>query len=363
MNIFSKLICEALMTGEKTDVKVSDVNNAIDNLRPVIIRYWTKGKPVATGRRYIYPVAYGLTKAGNPVIRAFEPYGDTTTKVPAWKFFRLDRIKRWRCLNDKTFQGKPLEGLNRGGDMTMSVVYNIVNLDKIPDKESHAGPVTKKEIEKPSVQTPEIPKPVPTDNINPAPEDKFSGIKQQLSQKRMLSPELMAQMEREEARKKLAKAKRLGIKLDNEDELKSILNRQPKAQQNLASEPVQKVDIDKQKLDKEVEDETSDSKMLSARDVVNDLLRGIKQQTSGEKTMVSPEVLQSIERENARKQLAKARRTGQKLDNEKELLDIIKGRATNNSTKSAPVTKSEVNANSEITPDDIESLKKAWGLA
>ena len=78
---------------------------------------------------------------------------------------------------------------------------------------------------------------------------------------------------------------------------------------------------------------------------------------------VSPEVLQSIERENARKQLAKARRTGQKLDNEKELLDIIKGRATNNSTKSAPVTKSEVNANSEITPDDIEALKKAWGLA
>ena len=72
---------------------VSNVNDAIDNLRQVEIRYNSGGEPVATGRRIIYPVAYGVTKSGNPVVRAFEPYGDTKTKTPAWKFFRLDRIK------------------------------------------------------------------------------------------------------------------------------------------------------------------------------------------------------------------------------------------------------------------------------
>ena len=41
-----------------------------------------------SGVRIIQPVAYGLSKAGNPVIRAFQPFGDTTTKVPHWKLFR-----------------------------------------------------------------------------------------------------------------------------------------------------------------------------------------------------------------------------------------------------------------------------------
>ena len=85
MDYIKKLIKEALLM--EGVANVSDVNDAINNLTQVEIRYLSKGENVATGRRIIYPVAYGLTKAGNPVVRAFEPYGDTTSKVPAWKFF------------------------------------------------------------------------------------------------------------------------------------------------------------------------------------------------------------------------------------------------------------------------------------
>ena len=46
--------------------------------------------------RIIEVYAYGLTKAGNPVIRAFQPYGDTSSRVPSWKFFRIDRIIYWK---------------------------------------------------------------------------------------------------------------------------------------------------------------------------------------------------------------------------------------------------------------------------
>ena len=74
--------------------------------------------------------AYGVTKAGNPVIRAFQPYGDTRSKVPSWKFFRLDRISYWKETN-QTFSEpasdiyKGLGDFNPDGDETMGIVYKI----------------------------------------------------------------------------------------------------------------------------------------------------------------------------------------------------------------------------------------------
>ena len=52
---------------------VNDVNSAIDNHERVIINYHTNGEDANTGARVIEVYAYGLTKAGNPVIRAFQP--------------------------------------------------------------------------------------------------------------------------------------------------------------------------------------------------------------------------------------------------------------------------------------------------
>ena len=112
------------------NVSVNDINDAIDNHKRVIINYHTNGEDFATGARVIEVYAYGLTKAGNPVIRAFEPYGDTTTRVPRWKFFRLDRISAWKPTKQRfsrpaSFYYKGLGEFNPDNDLTMATVYKI----------------------------------------------------------------------------------------------------------------------------------------------------------------------------------------------------------------------------------------------
>ena len=113
-------------------VSINSINNAIDSHRRVIINYHTKGENIATGVRIIEVYAYGLTKAGNPVIRAFQPYGDTTSRVPSWKFFRLDRISFWKMTKQKFSRPadefyKTIGKFNPNGDNSMSVVYKIAN--------------------------------------------------------------------------------------------------------------------------------------------------------------------------------------------------------------------------------------------
>ena len=287
---------------------VSNVNDAIDNLKQVEIRYNSGGEPVATGRRIIYPVAYGVTKSGNPVIRAFEPYGDTKTKTPAWKFFRLDRIKQWRPLS-KTFNGAKLEGFNENGDETMSIVYNIANISGRPKK----------------INFPKI-----------------------------------------------------------------------------GSEPITKSDVSPKEREKEIDTVLKQGGMYGSEDIVKDLmqhvpqssdpLQGIKRQlTSPDKRMVSPEMMGQIEKDNARRKLAQAKKQGIRLDNEEELLNIIKGKTANkiNAPKTEPIIKDKIsntgvshtsgikpadsepitkddieNGNEyEISNDDIETIRKEWGLS
>ena len=134
--MFTELLQEILLT---ESVSVNDVDDAIDNHKRVIINYHSKGEDVSTGARVIEVYAYGLTKAGNPVIRAFQPYGDTTSKVPSWKFFRLDRISAWEDTN-QTFSRpasdiyKGLGDFNPNGDLTMSVVYKIATFGNEEEK-------------------------------------------------------------------------------------------------------------------------------------------------------------------------------------------------------------------------------------
>lgn len=127
MNILSKIITEALLCEGVSNEEVLD---ALENHKRVIINYHTKGEDKATGARVIEVYAFGLTKAGYPVIRAFEPYGDTTTQVPRWKFFRLDRISAWKPTEQIFTQPasdymKGLGDFNENGDETMSVVYRV----------------------------------------------------------------------------------------------------------------------------------------------------------------------------------------------------------------------------------------------
>lgn len=108
------------------NASITSINDAIDGKYQVVINY--EGDPshgIAPGKRVIEVYAYGLTMAGNPCIRAFQPYGDTASKVPNWKMFRIDRIKSWQ----PTYKliTSPAPKFNPDGDRGMSIVYSIAD--------------------------------------------------------------------------------------------------------------------------------------------------------------------------------------------------------------------------------------------
>lgn len=148
MTLFEKIVSEVL----NEDVQVGKINDAINRSYEVKINYQSENDN-ASGERIIQPVAYGLTKAGKPVIRAYQPFGDTQTKVPAWKFFLVSGIQTWKPLFKRRFNTAP-EGFNPNGDKTMSTVLKIAKFWNSPDKPTTQpqpikanGPVSKKDIE------------------------------------------------------------------------------------------------------------------------------------------------------------------------------------------------------------------------
>lgn len=151
MNILLEIFNELFLN---ESVSTNSVTDAIKNRYRVTINY--EGDPkhgVAPGMRTVEVYTYGLSKAGNPVIRAYQPYGDTASKVPDWKFFRLDRITSWQPTYALFNRSAPK--FNPKGDKTMSVVYTIADFSKKPDTDNLTGP---KQRYKPIGQLPNIDK-------------------------------------------------------------------------------------------------------------------------------------------------------------------------------------------------------------
>ena len=104
------------------DVAYGDVLRAIRNHKYVEMYYddtklGDEGNP--RGRRIIMPLAIGLTKAGNPVVRAYQVNGgNSRTGAPDYVYCRLDRVVSWREM-DKTFKAPPDDRFNYNGDRTM----------------------------------------------------------------------------------------------------------------------------------------------------------------------------------------------------------------------------------------------------
>lgn len=106
----------------KKNINTDNINKAIDNKIRVKI-FYRGDKNNAAGQRTIEVYAYGLSSAGNPVIRAFQLAGDTETEIPEWKLFRVDRVSRWVETNQTFNQPRPK--FNPNGDRSMSTVYKI----------------------------------------------------------------------------------------------------------------------------------------------------------------------------------------------------------------------------------------------
>jgi hypothetical protein len=150
-----KEIFDDLLITENVDV--NDVVNAVENMHPVKIVYVGPSGD-GNGEREICPVAYGKSEAGNHVVRAFQTRGSTSSDVPSWKFFRLDRILKWENDNSNTFNPKNLNGLNDNGDEGMEVLYTVSPIanaknvkqpekDEKPEKMVTSHPVSKREVQ------------------------------------------------------------------------------------------------------------------------------------------------------------------------------------------------------------------------
>jgi hypothetical protein len=106
-------------------VSNDEVLDAIHNRRYVRIKYDDEKPPMKgidkgnpKGSRVIMPMAIGTTKAGNPVVRAFQWNGNSRRGAPKWKFFRLDRITSWKPFK-KQFTAPPDDLYNYTGDRSM----------------------------------------------------------------------------------------------------------------------------------------------------------------------------------------------------------------------------------------------------
>lgn len=72
--------------------------SAIRDSYRVNITYDSDGSGNNVGKRNIEVYAFGNID-GYDAIRAFQLFGDTKTKNPAWKTFRVDRILSWQPTN------------------------------------------------------------------------------------------------------------------------------------------------------------------------------------------------------------------------------------------------------------------------
>ena len=133
---YLKTLFESIITEE---INITKVTDAIRKRKPVKITYKADDEPRGQGERIIHPVAYGISKAGIMVFRAFQPYGDTKTKTPHWKLFRLDKIENWDILwKRRSFDEPPgqftVDGeYNPSGDKSMSTVYLSANFQNSRD--------------------------------------------------------------------------------------------------------------------------------------------------------------------------------------------------------------------------------------
>ena len=118
-NLAESLILEVASKG--------DIMNALRKRRIVELSYDDEEDPGGKGRRWVQMYCYGVSKAGNDVVRVYQVGGDTKTIQPGWKLFRTDRMENMRVLGGTFDEAKPL--FNPTGDKDMIKIYYITKFD------------------------------------------------------------------------------------------------------------------------------------------------------------------------------------------------------------------------------------------
>ena len=114
------LICEV--------ASMDSVIDAIKQKQKVII-FYDGDEPGGRGLREIEPVCFGVSKAGNKVLRAWDNEGASHTAykgeqpLPGWRLFRLDKILSIKPTGEIFTQMRP--NFNPNGDKSMTSVIII----------------------------------------------------------------------------------------------------------------------------------------------------------------------------------------------------------------------------------------------
>ena len=109
---------------------IDSIVNAIKKRQRVIV-YYDGDEPGGKGLRIVEPVCYGYSKAGNPVLRAWDLEGAShraylgQKQLPSWRMFRVDKIINYKPTLESFNEMRP--GYNPNGDKSMTrVIINAV---------------------------------------------------------------------------------------------------------------------------------------------------------------------------------------------------------------------------------------------
>jgi len=113
---------------------IGSITDAIKKRQRVII-YYDGDEPGGRGLREIEPVCLGYSKAGNPVLRAWDIEGSShrdytgLRPLPSWRLFRLDKILSFKPTGEVFNEPRP--NFNKTGDKLMTRVLVIANFDNL----------------------------------------------------------------------------------------------------------------------------------------------------------------------------------------------------------------------------------------
>lgn len=182
--IFNKMFFELLQ--EQNILKTSKTQPLVDAIRkrhPITFYYTGPQKPekerVLPGTRQSgEPVALGLSKKGNLIIRVFVPSPNVSKKgldKTQWRTFMVSRMSNVRIDDEVTFDEKRPQ-YKEGNDDSMSVTYVTSDWTHTPEPqpEPEVQPTPQTEPQtptEPQVQTPQPePEVQPTQQVEPTPQ-------------------------------------------------------------------------------------------------------------------------------------------------------------------------------------------------
>lgn len=118
-------------------LEMASIDSVIDAIKKKnrIIIYYDGDEPGGRGLREIEPVCFGYSKAGNPVLRAWDIEGSShrdyigKKPLPSWRLFRLDKILSFKPTGEKFDTPRP--NYNTSGDKGMSRVIINAKFDTV----------------------------------------------------------------------------------------------------------------------------------------------------------------------------------------------------------------------------------------